>query len=174
MYPDFFLRYILIPTQSRTQCDESDGTAGYTVGPNELTSYGVSWGAGISASGWIFAGFSVSKTETTGNIDLCTNKVDDEKKDVICIWKRVGHKSPQFLTRLQRKDCEVIFFEANTQSKTGSNIKWLALGTAQQIPTKCGPRTRTMLNTTNLAWYDECWIVGPEQDSWRPCPVSLT
>ena len=57
-----------------------------------MESYGISWGADVSAAGWISAGFSVSKTVTTGNTHLCTNDPGDGAlKEYICIWKRVGH-----------------------------------------------------------------------------------
>lgn len=80
-------------TQGRSHCGDKDGSVACTVGQQESESYSVSYGADISAAGWISAGFSVSKSVTTGNTHLCTNDPGDDSglKEYICIWKRVGH-----------------------------------------------------------------------------------
>lgn len=72
-------------------CGDSNGTASCTVGHNRLKAYTVGWGAEISAGGWVSAGLEVSKQETTGNAHLCTNEIDGELKNTICIWRRVGY-----------------------------------------------------------------------------------
>lgn len=78
--------------KSINECGDDDGGVACNVGQQDSVSYTVEWGADISAAGWITAGFSVSETTSTGNSYECTNESsDDEFKNRICMWRRVGH-----------------------------------------------------------------------------------
>ncbi|KAG9255663.1 uncharacterized protein F5Z01DRAFT_651753 [Emericellopsis atlantica] len=58
-----------------------------SVGHEKETSITVEWSADISANGWISAGFSVSKSWTTGNEYTCYGGAYDE----VCVWYNTAH-----------------------------------------------------------------------------------
>ncbi|OBT58266.1 hypothetical protein VE04_01564 [Pseudogymnoascus sp. 24MN13] len=90
-----------------TQLSEviSCGGATCTVGRSDAKSYGISYSWAGNVFGWSSAGFSVTKTTTTGNNYGCGGNPGQR----ICMWKKTAHTAYSVRER-QRNRCETTQF----------------------------------------------------------------
>ena len=83
------LRNMLTPVSIQKNLDCNGGPCENAY--SDMKSYGMSWGAEVSAYGWTGLNFAVSQEVQTGTVSNCQSMADQPETKTLCVWYRTAY-----------------------------------------------------------------------------------